>query len=244
MEKIACLDITVDDIRGMKMISHNSIRNILIDKEKFTVVASFHTGALLLLPSHLLVCLDYKYQLSANSETLLLQLLLIAGDDELIYGYAKIDRLGEIEEFILMPNVANFQSVGDRLYDKALYEAAKIIFAFISNWAKLAITLPVKGNTDSQLSTLLIQNESTTCIIVTRMNPRKRKATTLSVWMMTQGHLMEKIATGKSLHRAFSVFLFNSKYELLLQQRSSKKVTLHAVATHSSVNRSSLSRML
>uniref|UniRef100_A0A1J3IL33 Clathrin heavy chain 1 n=1 Tax=Noccaea caerulescens TaxID=107243 RepID=A0A1J3IL33_NOCCA len=40
-----------------------------------------------------------------------------------------------------MPNVANLQSVGDRLYDEALYEAAKIIYAFISNWGKLAVTL-------------------------------------------------------------------------------------------------------
>ncbi|KAJ6750993.1 hypothetical protein OIU85_001518 [Salix viminalis] len=39
-----------------------------------------------------------------------------------------------------MPNVANLQNVGDRLYDEALYEAAKIIFRFISNWAKLAVT--------------------------------------------------------------------------------------------------------
>ncbi|XP_054819083.1 clathrin heavy chain 1-like [Prosopis cineraria] len=62
-------------------------------------------------------------------------------DGELIYAYAKTDRLGEIEEFILMPNVANLPNVGDRLYDEALYEAAKIIFAFISNWAKLAVTL-------------------------------------------------------------------------------------------------------
>ncbi|KAA3482024.1 Clathrin heavy chain 1 [Gossypium australe] len=62
-------------------------------------------------------------------------------DGELIYAYAKIDRLSEIEEFILMPNVANLQNVGDRLFDEALYEAAKIIFAFISNWAKLAVTL-------------------------------------------------------------------------------------------------------
>ncbi|CAJ2653424.1 unnamed protein product [Trifolium pratense] len=62
-------------------------------------------------------------------------------DGELIYAYAKIDRLSDIEEFILMPNVANLQNVGDRLYDEALYEAAKIIFSFISNWAKLAITL-------------------------------------------------------------------------------------------------------
>ncbi|RRT69743.1 hypothetical protein B296_00008399 [Ensete ventricosum] len=62
-------------------------------------------------------------------------------DSELIYAYAKIDRLGETEEFILMPNVANLQNVGDRLFDDALYEAAKIIFTFISNWAKLASTM-------------------------------------------------------------------------------------------------------
>ena len=62
-------------------------------------------------------------------------------DGELIFAYAKIDRLSDIEEFILMPNVANLQNVGDRLYDDELYEAAKIIFAFISNWAKLASTL-------------------------------------------------------------------------------------------------------
>ncbi|XP_039057209.1 clathrin heavy chain 1-like [Hibiscus syriacus] len=62
-------------------------------------------------------------------------------DSELIYAYTKIDRLGEIEEFILMPNVANLQNVGDRLFDEELYKAAKIIFAFISNWAKLDVTL-------------------------------------------------------------------------------------------------------
>ncbi|KAM3375864.1 clathrin heavy chain 1 isoform X1 [Capsicum galapagoense] len=62
-------------------------------------------------------------------------------DSELIYAYAKIDRLGDIEEFILMPNVANLPNVGDKLFDEGLYEAAKIIFAFISNWAKLASTL-------------------------------------------------------------------------------------------------------
>ena len=41
-------------------------------------------------------------------------------DSELIYAYAKIDRLSDIEEFILMPNVANLQNVGDRLYDAQL----------------------------------------------------------------------------------------------------------------------------
>ncbi|VAI16214.1 unnamed protein product [Triticum turgidum subsp. durum] len=46
-------------------------------------------------------------------------------DSELIFAYAKIDRLSDIEEFILMPNVANLQNVGDRLYDEELYEAAR-----------------------------------------------------------------------------------------------------------------------
>ncbi|WZZ62842.1 hypothetical protein YC2023_062949 [Brassica napus] len=62
-------------------------------------------------------------------------------DSELIYAYAKIDRLGEVEDFILMPNVANLQIVGDRMYDEAMYEAAKIVYAFVSNWGKLAVTL-------------------------------------------------------------------------------------------------------
>ncbi|KAL5203098.1 hypothetical protein ABZP36_014050 [Zizania latifolia] len=45
-------------------------------------------------------------------------------------------------------------------------------------------------------------------------------------------HLMEKIDSGYVLHRAFSVFLFNSKYELLLQQRSATKVTFPLVWTN------------
>lgn len=38
-------------------------------------------------------------------------------------------------------------------------------------------------------------------------------------------HLMENINANKALHRAFSVFLFNTKGQLLLQQRSSEKIT-------------------
>ncbi|XP_062084136.1 isopentenyl-diphosphate Delta-isomerase I, partial [Humulus lupulus] len=45
-------------------------------------------------------------------------------------------------------------------------------------------------------------------------------------------HLMEKIEKENLLHRAFSVFLFNSKYELLLQQRSATKVTFPLVWTN------------
>ncbi|KAI3890237.1 hypothetical protein MKX03_021241 [Papaver bracteatum] len=45
-------------------------------------------------------------------------------------------------------------------------------------------------------------------------------------------HLMEKIESENLLHRAFSVFLFNPKYELLLQQRSATKVTFPLVWTN------------
>jgi len=38
-------------------------------------------------------------------------------------------------------------------------------------------------------------------------------------------HLNENISKNGILHRAFSVFLFNQKNELLFQQRSSKKIT-------------------
>nr|ARU08104.1 IDI1 [Gardenia jasminoides] len=45
-------------------------------------------------------------------------------------------------------------------------------------------------------------------------------------------HLMEKIESENLLHRAFSVFLFNPKFELLLQQRSATKVTFPLVWTN------------
>lgn len=45
-------------------------------------------------------------------------------------------------------------------------------------------------------------------------------------------HLWENIESENRLHRAFRVFLFNSKYELLLQQRSATKVTFPLVWTN------------
>ena len=45
------------------------------------------------------------------------------------------------------------------------------------------------------------------------------------------GHLMTNINQGL-LHRAFSVFLFNSKNELLLQQRASSKITFPLMWTN------------
>jgi len=59
-------------------------------------------------------------------------------DTELVYSYAKADRLGEMEEFMSGTNTANVQAVGDRLFDEGIYKAAKSLFQSISNNAKLA----------------------------------------------------------------------------------------------------------
>ena len=60
-------------------------------------------------------------------------------DTMLIYAYAKSEKLGDLEEFVSAPNVANIQSIGERCFDEAMYSAAKLLFASISNNAKLAL---------------------------------------------------------------------------------------------------------
>merc|ERR1712176_1673131 len=59
-------------------------------------------------------------------------------DTELVYSYAKTERLSEMEEFISNTNTANVGAIGDRLYDERAYKAAKILFGSIPNNAKLA----------------------------------------------------------------------------------------------------------
>jgi clathrin heavy chain len=60
-------------------------------------------------------------------------------DTMLIYAFAKASKLGELEEFVSAPNVANIQSIGERCFDEELYVAAKILFQSINNNAKLAL---------------------------------------------------------------------------------------------------------
>jgi len=67
-------------------------------------------------------------------------------ETELIYAYAKTNRLAELEEFISGPNHAQILSVGDRCFDDKMYEAAKILYNNVSNYAKLAITLCYMGD--------------------------------------------------------------------------------------------------
>ncbi|CAD7945130.1 unnamed protein product [Amoebophrya sp. A120] len=59
-------------------------------------------------------------------------------DSELVYSYAKIDNLADLEEFVSGTNTANCQMIGDRLYDEGNYKAAKLLFQSIGNNAKLA----------------------------------------------------------------------------------------------------------
>ncbi|XP_040859504.1 clathrin heavy chain 2 [Ochotona curzoniae] len=62
-------------------------------------------------------------------------------ETELIFALAKTSRLSELEECISGPNNANIQQVGDRCYEEGMYEAAKLLYSSISNFARLASTL-------------------------------------------------------------------------------------------------------
>lgn len=62
-------------------------------------------------------------------------------DTELVFALAKCDMLNELEEFIASSNQADIGKVGERCYDEKLYEAARILFASINNWARLASCL-------------------------------------------------------------------------------------------------------
>lgn len=62
-------------------------------------------------------------------------------ESELLFAYAKTSRYADLEEFISSPNHADVGKIGDRCFDAEMYEAAKLLYNNISNFAKLAITL-------------------------------------------------------------------------------------------------------
>lgn len=62
-------------------------------------------------------------------------------ESELLFAFAKNGRLAELEEFISSPHLANVSAVGDKCFEEKMYEAAKILFSSVSNWARLATTL-------------------------------------------------------------------------------------------------------
>ncbi|XP_064613510.1 clathrin heavy chain 1 [Liolophura sinensis] len=62
-------------------------------------------------------------------------------ETELVYAYAKTNRLADLEEFISGPNHANITQVADRCFDDKMFEAARLLYNNVSNYARLAITL-------------------------------------------------------------------------------------------------------
>lgn len=70
-------------------------------------------------------------------------------DTELAYAYAKTDRLHDMEEFLSMTNVADVLEVGEKCFQDELYQASKLLFSSISNWARLATTLIYLGENQS-----------------------------------------------------------------------------------------------
>ncbi|KAJ3718870.1 armadillo-type protein [Lentinula raphanica] len=66
-------------------------------------------------------------------------------DTELAFAYARTDRLHDIEDFLGMTTVADILEVGERCLEVELYQAAKLLFQSISNWARLATTLIYLG---------------------------------------------------------------------------------------------------
>ncbi|KAG5358570.1 putative clathrin heavy chain [Yarrowia sp. B02] len=67
-------------------------------------------------------------------------------DSQLLLSYAATDNLRAMQQLLDSPNVANVEAVGDELYGAKNYAAAKILYASISNWAKLAAVLVYLGD--------------------------------------------------------------------------------------------------
>lgn len=66
-------------------------------------------------------------------------------DTELAVAYARTDRLHDMEDFLSMTNVADQLSAGEKVFEMELYEAARLLFGSISNYARLATTLIYLG---------------------------------------------------------------------------------------------------
>ncbi|KAI1134523.1 clathrin heavy chain [Hypoxylon sp. FL0543] len=62
-------------------------------------------------------------------------------DTALAFCYARLDQLGELEDFLRGTNVANVEESGDKAAQEGFHQAAKIFYTSISNWSKLATTL-------------------------------------------------------------------------------------------------------
>ena len=96
---------------------------------------------------YMIVCI-LPFQSSGNYEDLVRYLQMARKktresfiETELVFAFAKTNRLADLEEFISGPNHAQIIQVGERCYDEKMYEAAKLLFNNVSNFARLASTL-------------------------------------------------------------------------------------------------------
>uniref|UniRef100_A0A2K6FRV2 Clathrin heavy chain n=1 Tax=Propithecus coquereli TaxID=379532 RepID=A0A2K6FRV2_PROCO len=93
-------------------------------------------------------------------------------ETELIFALAKTSHLSELEDCINGPNNAHIQQVGDRCYDEGMYEAAKLLYSNVSNFARLTSTLVHLGEYQAAVDSSL--KASSTCTwkeISCRMSP-------------------------------------------------------------------------
>ncbi|CAD6903869.1 unnamed protein product [Tilletia controversa] len=73
-------------------------------------------------------------------------------DTSLAFCLAKANRISDMEEFLSMTNVADILSVGEKCFNDELYEAAKVLFSSISNYARLATTFLYLNQWDEAVS--------------------------------------------------------------------------------------------
>jgi len=66
-------------------------------------------------------------------------------DTELVYAYAKTNRLHHKEDFLCMTNVADILEVREKCFEDELYQVARLLFTNISNGAHLATMLIYLG---------------------------------------------------------------------------------------------------
>ena len=83
-------------------------------------------------------------------------------DTELVYALCATERLGELEEFIAGPNIAQVLTVGDRCFEQGMFEPAKLLFNNVSNYPKLATTLSKLGDFNAAVEAARKANSSRT----------------------------------------------------------------------------------
>jgi clathrin heavy chain len=58
-----------------------------------------------------------------------------------LYVLARLNQLTQLTAIVSAPNIAQVQAIGERCHAECLFEAARILFISISNFARLATTL-------------------------------------------------------------------------------------------------------